>query len=164
MKRHASLQDTLDATFARVNKIDIMDIELRADFARYLCVLVSGFLDQTIQSFTSEYVKKRSSPQIAHYIANSITNLTNLKSKKLTEYLLSFDVNWKDELDVLISDERKDAIDSLVTLRHGIAHGKPGDVTVARVTSYYKEIVDVVEGVRVLMQLEEGNPITFHVD
>jgi hypothetical protein len=156
MKRHASLQDALNATFARVERIDIMETELRADFARHLCILVSGFLDQTIKNFTIEYVKKRAAPQITHYISNSITNLTNLKSGKLSTHLLSFDANWKSELDKLLADERKDAIDSLVTLRHGIAHGKPGDVTIIRVKGYYREIVKVVDGVKLIMEIENG--------
>ena len=57
-------------------------------------------------------------------------------------------------METLIADERKDAIDSLVALRHGIAHGKPGDVTLVRVISYYKEIVKIVDGLRTLMEIE----------
>ncbi|WP_134163381.1 HEPN domain-containing protein [Pseudomonas citronellolis] len=158
MKRHASLQDTLDATFLRAEKVDLSETELRADLARHLCVLVSGFLDQTIKNFTIEYVKKRASPTITHYISNSITNLTNLKSSKLSSHLLAFDASWKIKVEKLIAEERKDAIDSLVTLRHGIAHGKPGDVTLARVKSYYKEILKVVDEIRIIMQLDDQPP------
>jgi len=154
MKRHASLKAALDATFARAGKIDPGEIELRADFARLLCVLVSGFLDQTVKNFTTEYVSKRASPVVSNFVTQSITNLTNLKSGKLSSHLLAFDPRWKAALETLIADERKDAIDSLVALRHGIAHGKPGDVTLVRVISYYKEIVKIVDGLRTLMEIE----------
>lgn len=155
MKRHASLKDELDATFYRADKIDPKEIELRADFARHLCVLVSGFLDQTIKNYTIEYVKKRSSPPITRYISGAIKNATNFKSGKLSTHLQSFDANWKAELDTLIADERKDAIDSLVTLRHQIAHGKPADVTLVRVRNYYNEITKVVTGIHAIMQIED---------
>ncbi|MGZ9669545.1 HEPN domain-containing protein [Pseudomonas sp. GNP014] len=156
MKRHASLKNALDAAFARADKIDIMETELRADFARHLCVLVSGFLDQTIKNFTTEYVKKRASPQITHYVSGSIKNLTNLKSTKLSTHLLSFDESWRVDIEKLISDERKEAIDSLVTLRHGIAHGQPGDVSLARVKGYYNEIVKVIQGIKAIMDIDNG--------
>lgn len=156
MKRHASLKDGLDAAFARADKIDIMETELRADFARHLCILVSGFLDQTIKNFTIEYVKKRASPHVTHYVSGSIKNLTNLKSTKLSTHLLSFDESWRVDIEALISDERKEAIDSLVTLRHGIAHGRPGDVSLARVKSYYGEIIKVVQGIKAIMAVENG--------
>ncbi|WP_355605919.1 MAE_28990/MAE_18760 family HEPN-like nuclease [Xanthomonas cannabis] len=154
MKRQTSDKDSLDATFERANRIDPSELELRADFARHLCVLVSGFLDQSIKRFTTEYVEKRASPTVARYVNQSITNLTNLKSSKLVNHLCSIDESWKSALDILVAEERKDAIDSLVTLRHGIAHGKPGDVTLARVANYYKEIIKVIDGIRDLMRKE----------
>jgi len=68
--------------------------------------------------------------------------------------VLSFDTSWQAQVEGLVADERKDAINSLVTLRHGIAHGQPDDVTLVRVENYYKEIVKVVDGLRGIMQLE----------
>ena len=154
MKKQVSIKDALDATFARAKRIDPSEIELRADFARHLCVLVSGYLDQTIKNYTTEYVRKRANPAVANYVIKSIKNLTNLKAEKLKQHVLSFDSAWQEEVDGLIAEERKDAIDSLVNLRHGIAHGQPDDVTLVRVESYYKEIVKVVDGLRGIMQLE----------
>jgi HEPN superfamily RiboL-PSP-like protein len=154
MKRQASIKDALDATFARAKRIDPSEIELRADFARHLCVLVSGFLDQTIKNCTAEYVGKRANPTVANYVVKSTKNLTNLKAEKLKQHVLSFDPSWQTKVEGLIAEERKDAIDSLVNLRHGIAHGQPDDVTLARVESYYKEIIKVIDGLRDIMQLE----------
>lgn len=155
MRRHASLKDALDATFTRVSRIDPGEVELRADFARHLCVLVSGFIDQTIKNYTIEYVRKRSSETVTNHVSKSIVNLTNLKAEKLVSHLLSFDPSWKSVLDTLIADERKAAIDSVVALRHGIAHGKPGDITIARMLSYYAEVSRVMAGIRSLMQIED---------
>lgn len=155
MRRHSSLKDALDATFTRASKIDPVEIELRADFARHLCVLVSGFIDQTIKSLTIEYVRSRSSETVTNHVSRSIVNLTNLRSTKLVAHLQSFDANWKAELEALVADERKAAVDSVVTLRHGIAHGKPGDVTIARMQDYYREINKVMTGVRAIMQIDD---------
>lgn len=155
MRRNTSHKDALDATFARASRIDPGEIELRADFARHLCVLVSGFIDQAIKSYTVEYVRSRSSETVTNHVSRSIINLTNLKAEKLTSHLLSFDSSWKPTLDTLIADERKAAIDSVVALRHGIAHGKPGDITIARMSSYYADICRVMAGVRSLMQIDD---------
>lgn len=155
MRRQASLKDALDATFARASKIDPGEIELRADFARHLCVLVSGFIDQTVKNYTVEYVRKRSSETVTNHVSKSIVNLTNLKAEKLITHLLSFDPNWKPALEALIADERKAAVDSVIALRHGIAHGKPGDVTIARMRDYYAEVGTVMSGIRALMQIDD---------
>jgi len=155
MRRHASLKDALDATFARVERLDPSEIELRADFARHLCVLVSGFIDQSIKSYTIEYVRKRSSESVTNHVSKSIVNLTNLKTEKLKNHLLTFNMTWKPALDALISDERKAAVDSVITIRHGIAHGNPGDITVARMKQYYVEVTKVMKGIQTIMQIEE---------
>lgn len=155
MRGQAALKDALDATFARASKIDTGEIELRADFARHLCVLVSGFIDQTVKIYTVEYVRKRSSETVANHVSQSIVNLTNLKPQKLINHLLSFDPKWKPELETLIAEERKAAVDSVITLRHGIVHGRPGDVTIARMNDYYAEVVKVMSGIRALMQIDD---------
>lgn len=155
MRRHASLKDVLDATFARASRIDPTEIELRADFARHLCVLVSGFIDQTIKNYTIEYVRKRSAETVVNHVSKSIANLTNFKAEKLGAHLLSFDPNWKPKIDTLIADERKAAVDSVVALRHGIAHGKPGDITIARMKDYYDQVNKVMSGIRELMQIDD---------
>lgn len=155
MRRHASLKDALDATFSRASRIDPVQVELRADFARHLCVLVSGFIDQTIKIYTVEYVRKRSSETVTNHVSRSIVSLTNLRAERLVSHLLSFDASWKPALDALVADERKAAVDSVVALRNGIAHGKPGDVTIARMNGYYVEVGKVLSGVRELMQIDD---------
>lgn len=155
MRRHASLKDVLDATFARVDRLEPGEIELRADFARHLCVLVSGFMDQTIKNYTIEYVRKRSSGTVTNHVSKSIANLTNLKSEKLKNHLLSFDATWKTELDKIFSEERQAAVDSVISIRHGIAHGKPGDITIARMKDYYKEVVKVMSEIHELMEIDD---------
>ncbi|WP_256647482.1 HEPN domain-containing protein [Stenotrophomonas maltophilia] len=151
--RRASRKDVLDAVFDRAKNIDLGDSELRADMARHLCILVSGYIDQSIKAFTKEYVERRSGPTVVRYVEASSKNLTNLKAEKLTNHLLSFDSDWRSPLAVLIADERKSALDSLIDVRHKIAHGSPSDVTIARVQGYYDEIQKLLDGVRVLMGL-----------
>ena len=154
MRRHASIQDKLDAVFERSKKIDIQEFELRADFARHLCVLVSGFLDQSIKNFTTEYVRKRSTPEVTRHVTRSIKNLTNLKTEKITQHLLSFNQEWQPKVATLLSDERKAAIDSVINLRNGIAHGQPDDMTLARIEGYYREIIKAIDGIRAIMEID----------
>jgi hypothetical protein len=143
----------LDATFGRIQQIDVGQIELRADFARYLCVLVSGYLDQTIRDMTAEFVKLRSQPVIADLVVKLTDRTTNLKSSKLREHVLMIDRTWEAQLDLLLVDRTKAALDSVVALRHRIAHGQSADVTLARMLDYYVEIKKCIAGLRAIMGL-----------
>ena len=80
--------------------------------------------------------------------------MTNLGSNNLLTHLLSFDPSWEPKLDLLIADEAKDAIDSVVALRHRIAHGQSADITFERIARYYGQVVRVTTGIRELMGLD----------
>ena len=71
MKRTASLKEQLDATFGRIGGIDHSEFELRADFARYLCVLVNGYLEQSIRNACAEYARMRAQPSVANYVVKA---------------------------------------------------------------------------------------------
>jgi hypothetical protein len=154
VKRTASLKDQLDATFGRIAAIDHSEFELRADFARYLCVLVNGYLEQSIRNACAEYAKRRAQPSVANFVVKATSRLSSLKASSLKEQLLAFDASWQDELDALIVDEVKDAIDSVVSLRHGIAHGQGFDITFERISRYYVEVSKAVVSIERMMGVD----------
>ena len=47
------MKQRLDATFKRANVVG-PDLKLQADFARYLCVLVSGYIERAVVAFVLE--------------------------------------------------------------------------------------------------------------
>lgn len=157
MQQNKSIKDQLDATFDRVQRIDVGEFELQADFARYLCVQVSGFLEQSIRNSTAEYVASRADKRVANFVTRATNRLTNLDTEKIKEHLLKFDPKWQPTLDSLLVEEVKDAINSVVALRHRIAHGQSADITIARVKGYYKQVIMAVKKLEEMMNINEGN-------
>lgn len=152
MRRNRSIKDQLEAAFGRIERIDESEFELRADFSRYLCVLVSGYLEQSIRNATAAYVENRAHPSVANFVIRATSRLTNLDADKIKDHLLKFEPSWQSVLDVLLADEAKDAINSVVALRNSIAHGQPADVTAVRVIRYYKQIARVISELENLLQ------------
>jgi RiboL-PSP-HEPN len=148
-----SFETQLDAAFARVQSLDLGQVELRADFARYLCVLVSGYLDQTMREMTGEFTRLRAQPLIANLVVKLTDRTTNLKASKIRDHLLMIDPSWEAEIDTILVDRAKDAVNSVVALRHQIAHGQSADITIARMTSYYADIKKLIVALRKLMGL-----------
>lgn len=50
------LRQVLEDTFKRAEKVG-GDTELQSDFARYLCVLVSGFLEKAVAELILEHAR-----------------------------------------------------------------------------------------------------------
>jgi hypothetical protein len=139
----ARLRQQLDATFVRL-KASKVDPEIQSDHARYLCVLVSGFLEQAVIELLQEYVRKTSAPAVQRHVERRLSRFANANAKRLIEMMGSFDSDWQSQLETFLVDEYKDAVDSIVSLRNSIAHGRHVGLTLHRVVDYYEKIKDVV--------------------
>lgn len=142
----ARQRQQLDATFKRAAGLGA-DAELLSDFARYLCVLVSGFLEQAVIELLIEYVRTHSDNRVQQHVEQRLRQLTNLRAQRLIEVLGNFDPDWRRDLESFLVDEYKDALNGIVDLRSTIAHGRYAGVTMTRVQNYYDRIKTVVERV-----------------
>jgi hypothetical protein len=136
----------LDATFKRAAKLGA-DPELLSDFARYLCVLVSGFLEQAAIEIALEYVRTHSDPSILRHAERRLRSFTNANTERIVQLFGSFDADWQKNLELYLVDEYKDAVDGIVALRHAVAHGGNAGITMTRVQSYYDRVKHVVDHV-----------------
>ena len=138
------LQQRLDATFSRVASLG-GDAELQSDFARYLCVLVSGFLENSAYELVVQHSRRTGQASLQRFVDQRTRQFTNAKSQRLKDLLGDFDPSWKASLEIFVVDERKDAIDSVVDLRNKIAHGQSVGVTFQTISKYYSLVKLVVE-------------------
>lgn len=147
----ARLKARLDATFERGRALaKSADIETQSDFARYLCVLVSGYLEKAVAAVLLEHSRRHGGATLQRYVDASTRRFANPSCQKLKGLLGSFNPDWRARLDSVLVDEYKDAIDSLVGLRHTIAHGGSAGVTFSRVSEYYSRIQAVVSEIATL--------------
>ena len=117
------LKQRLDSTFKRANNIG-QDAELQSDFARYLCVLVSGYIEKALIELVLEHARQRGAPTLQRFVEQQTTKrFNNPNASRVQELLGSFDTGWQKEIEKFLIDERKDAVDSIVALRNAIAHG-----------------------------------------
>lgn len=121
-------------------------IELQAHWGRYLCILVSGFLENAIGEVYSEYSKGAASPPVASFVSNVVLRIQNPKAQKFIETANGFKPEWGTKLEIFISNEgRKEAIDGIMANRHLIAHGQESGITVARVKTYLEKSIEVID-------------------
>jgi RiboL-PSP-HEPN len=140
------LKTRLDATFARAPDSN-SDIELQADFAKYFCVLVSGYLESSLCALLLAYAHRRSAPEVASFVERQLGPWTNPKAEKIVDLFGGFSSTWRDDLSAYLIDERKDSINSLVALRHKIAHGESVGTSLSQIRKHYAVITEVIEHV-----------------
>jgi len=120
------------------------DAELQAHWARYLCVLVCGFIEVAVSEIYSEFARSKSQSYIANYVQKQLRRFHNPNMEKLLSLAGSFNELWRDKLKKDIDGELKDAVDSIVNNRNNIAHGRNSDITYGRIKDYFERAVKVI--------------------
>ncbi|ADJ26109.1 conserved hypothetical protein [Dehalogenimonas lykanthroporepellens BL-DC-9] len=147
--RDAELVSQLQSIQSLINKSGIAtndDIEMRGHWARYLCVLCAGLLENAIGLVYRKYINDSSNPKVADFSNSVLSKITNPNMKKFIEVHKIFDILWAEELEAF-SDENggKEAIDAIMANRHRIVHGKSSDISIARIDEYLKRAIKIIE-------------------
>lgn len=121
------------------------NLELQAHWAKYLCVLISGFIETSVREIFIKYSSEKPSPDISQYVRTTLRDFQNPNMERIVQLTRSFNSEWADELKARTEGELKDAIDSVVDNRHHIAHGRSVGLSYSRIREYYQNVVKVVE-------------------
>lgn len=105
--------------------------EDQADWAKYLSVLVSGYLEQALKEILLEFAGRHEANRLQQYIAGTWPESRNMKTANIKEILNHFDQSWAARFDEWIAtgDQYKSEINSLIASRNDIAHGKEANTT-----------------------------------
>jgi hypothetical protein len=143
LQRIYSEKQKLDYLFLLISRVE--NEELKSHYAKYLCVLVSGFIENSLKTIFSEYVKNRSHVHIINYVQNNIKYITSLNEDSIAQLLGSFNNDWYQIFKSTVSDSQKDALDSVVANRHLIVHGRTVGLTYIRIKVYFEHIVETIQ-------------------
>ncbi len=122
------------------------DIEMQSHWAKYLCVLYAGFLENALTAVYSEFCRQGTNDRVARFTARSLERISNPKTAKFLDVTGDFEKEWRESLEAFVAEEgRREAIDSIMANRHQIAHGRRSDISLARVVEYFAKAVRVVE-------------------
>ena len=136
---------SLRALIAKAGK-STCDIELLSHWARYFCVLAAGLLENALTGLYTEYVTRTAAGPVASYAKSRLITIQNPKADRFVEVARSFDPLWALSLEQFLADDgRKDAVDSIMSIRHQVAHGKNAGITLARISDYLERAVEVIE-------------------
>lgn len=120
--------------------------DVRAHWARYVCVIVSGLLETALEEMCSDYATTRGHLSLAHFVGKTVSWNNKADVEVICKTIGKFRGEWKTRAYALLTDEERAAIDSVVTLRHGISHGRNNNVQWVLLTSgYYPRIKQALQ-------------------
>jgi hypothetical protein len=121
--------------------------EIQAHWSRYLCIMVAGFLEVSVQAIYSEYARGKAHPNVVNYVERRMRGFQNPNMQRIGEVARSFSVEWGAELEKEATI--RDSVNSILNNRNQIAHGRSTDVTIGRLRPWYVDTVRLVEIMKV---------------
>ena len=135
------LRALMDSAMAQTD-----DLSLQGAWARFFCVLAAGLLENAITEIYTEYVVRVAAPEAANYAVSRLARIQNPNTEKFVETAHAFSHNWGVELEAFVDvDGRKEAIDSIMAIRHQIVHGQNAGISYVRVVEYLGKAEQVLE-------------------
>jgi RiboL-PSP-HEPN len=107
--------------------------------------LVSGYVENAVVELVLAHCSRQSAPTVQKFVEITLGRFTNVHREKLLQLLGSFDSDWRAKLDEYIVDERDAALNSVIALRHQIAHGGSAGISYVRIKEYYSSIQEIVD-------------------
>lgn len=136
----------LNSLIARTDQASAGDIEMQSHWAKYICVLSAGLLENALTELYTEYALGAASEAVAAYVRANISKIQNPKTSRYVQIASTFKKEWGKELSIFANEEgRKEALDSIMSNRHLIAHGKRSDISMARVKEYLRKSIELIE-------------------
>lgn len=135
-------ESRLDELFNKTGVIT--DTQAQAHWARYLCVLVSGYIETSVRETVSQYTRNRASATVLNYVDSQLAWFQNPKIDRINQLLNAFDPGIATKIGAL-DDATKNAVDSVVNNRHQIAHGRDVGIGAVTIKNYYTEVKKFVE-------------------
>lgn len=140
----------LDALFKNVNEATGDSIEMQSHWARYICVLVAGILENALIELYGQYTATQSSDNVTNFVISKLGlgRIQNPKTERFLSVAGTFKPQWRTELEQYVNEDgRREAIDSIMNNRHQIAHGsqKQSNLSLVRLRNYVDKASDVLD-------------------
>jgi len=140
----AALVARLDALFDRISLLPF-DPEMQSHWAKYLCVLTSGFIEESVRVICLQYCRKHTNNEVYKYVAGKLGRLQNLSMERIIQLAGEVDNAWAEQVRAKCIGEPKAAVDSIRANRNHIAHGADVGLGFAGMKDYYRGAKRVIE-------------------
>jgi len=141
MREYRKTIDRIDQLYRSLGGDKTPDEYLLSIIASHICILQSGILENIVKETLGEYCDKRCTAEVANFVKRRLKDLQNPRTDKLEDLLGSFSESWRKDLVAFwVDGETRGHINSIVTNRNQIAHGRTTTVTISQTKDWLRSI------------------------
>ena len=152
----ARLRRSLNAVFERAADVD-PSTELAGDMSRYVCLRVSGFLEQSLLALGRSACERMSGGTAKTFGLSWLERAPSPSSGEIVRFIRRFSNKWAAELKALLDDDQRGGrLNALVGIRNDVAHGKNQGVSVHQAQGYYDLAVEIIDWIADRLEPKPG--------
>ncbi len=111
----------------------------------YLCIRISGFIENCVRIIFSNYSQPpRSKDSVETFIMNKLKILPNLHFGKILGLISCFNNQWAKRLKSQISKNEIASLESIILNRNNLAHGGTSPLTLTDLEQYYLDVLSLL--------------------
>ena len=99
----------------------------------------SGYLESTCREVVLGYASRRADENVCELCQPYTRSVLESKMDKILELLHGVDQDATDELRIFADGRIEASVNSIVSNRHRIAHGRSSQITMVQVKGYYED-------------------------
>lgn len=128
----------------------LTDEKLKAEVARFACVLASAYIEVACKEILEEHANARADPGVRRYVASQLHFFQNASVEKILQLAGHFDPVRRATLEEKVSDRVKDSVGSINGNRNNIAHGDDSGITLGSLKTYYTDAKQLMKELEAL--------------
>ncbi len=140
----AAHRDRINAVFDSV-KPGQLDPQMVSHLSRYLCVLASGFVEESVRLIVSDYATRNANVEVSRYVRKRLERFVNPALNNILCLVAEFDPELRTSIETQMGEDVRAAIQGVVDNRHQIAHGRNIGIGLPTIREYWKNVVRGVE-------------------
>lgn len=140
-----ALREELVTTTERiVSHIPRADPEVQEDLRKYICIRLSGYLEQIVFQAISGHVREPLGPELSEFVSSYFKRAPNLNPGQFHELVSKFGEESKLSFNEFLNvGLRREQLKSLLELRNDVAHGRAYRGTAASIAGYQQLVSDL---------------------
>ena len=142
-RRLQSLRARLNSLYTVAGKQQ--DIVVQSQLARYLCILTLGLVEQSMQTFGSQYAEHHSRVEVSAYVSQAVSYVQNPNFERVRQFCAAFDDKWREQFEARVSEDQKVALNSVWSIRNTLAHGEDYALSLGVMRDYYDRILKLLD-------------------
>lgn len=148
MKSQIAIQiiEEIENVIKEIESFKGVSEKVNSYLAKFLVVFICGMYEEAIEGIIKDMVNKIDNKNISNYIKNTISfSFRSPNFENIKKLLKNFDSSLEKDLQKLILEKNRIALENIVINKNSIAHGGKITITINDIINYYKDSKIVIE-------------------